>query len=98
MKKQPIVISKVEIKEVIDLGFSIGTVATRKPRISQYRVGSTASALAQFNKRMKNEKRKQTAEAQKRNRKGVTFLPHRNLTEHRSKPHTEITSQSPRHC
>ena len=70
IKKQPIVISKVEIKEVIDLGL---TICKGKPRIPQYRRG-------QFKRKMENGK------------------PHRNLTEHRSKPHAQITSQSPRHC
>lgn len=68
MEKKPIVISKVEIKEVIDLGV---TVCKGKPRIPQYRGG-------QF-KRNGNRKSR------------------RNLTEHRSRPHTVITSQSPRH-
>lgn len=70
MKKQPIVISKVEIKEVVDLGF---TISNEKPRIPQYRHG-------QFKRRMENRKSR------------------RNLTEHRSTPHAQITSQSPRHC
>jgi hypothetical protein len=69
MKKQPIVISKVEIKEVIDLGF---TVCKGKPRIPQYRRG-------QFKRNGDRKSR-------------------RSLTEHRGKPHTEITPQSPRHC
>ena len=70
MEKKPIVTSRVEIKEVIDLGL---TVCKEKPRIPQYRRG-------QFKRKIENGK------------------PHRNLTEHRGKPHTEVTSQSPRHC
>jgi hypothetical protein len=72
MEKQPIVISRVEIKKVIDLGFTV-CKEERKPRVPQHRRG-------QFKRKMENGK------------------PHRNLTEHRSKPHTVITSQSPRHC
>jgi hypothetical protein len=72
MEKQPKVISRVEVKEVIDLGFTVCKEG-RKPRVPQYRLGQS---------KKKTENRKS----------------HRNLTEHRSKPHTEITSQSPRHC
>jgi hypothetical protein len=72
MEKKPIVISKVEIKEVIDLGFTVCR-EERKPRIPQYRLGPSK-------------------------RKKENGKSHRNLTEHRSRPHTEITAQSPRHC
>jgi len=72
MEKKPIVISRVEIKEVTDLGLTI-CKEERKPRVLEYRRG-------QSKRKMENGK------------------PHRNLTEHRGKPHTEITSQSPRHC
>jgi hypothetical protein len=70
MEKQPKVISKVEIKEVIDLGFICRE--ERKPRIPRYRLGQSK-------------------------RKKENGKSHRNLTEHRSRPHTEITAQSPRH-
>lgn len=64
MEKKPIVISRVEIKEVIDLGF---TICKEKGKI--------------------------------RRKQDYTLLRiEEGIAKHRGRPHTVITSQSPRHC
>jgi hypothetical protein len=64
MEKKPIVISRVEIKEVVDLGFTVS---------------------------------KEKGKSIRRKRDYTLLRIEEGIAEHRGRPHTVITSKSPRH-